>query len=142
MAQTTAAVGATATKVEICSSASWVDVSGSTNQVNNPEQSRMSGEAYTFTGDTAIVKAGKREPVEVGFRCVYTEEDAEAWEIMRGFFETTGGADTDIRWTVQTNVYTITDGVCTRLQYPAADATDANPVVCEFSVKAGVITVS
>ena len=41
-----------------------------------------------------------------------------------------------------TTLSTITDGVCTRLQYPAADATDANPVVCEFAVKTGALGVS
>jgi len=144
MAQTTAATSRVASKVEVYSGSQWVDVSGSTNKVNNPEQARMSGEGYTFTGDTAIVKGGKREPIEVGFRCIYTEEAAEAWEIMRAFFETTGGADIDIRWTVVTsgNVFTITDGVCTRLQYPAVDASDANPIACEFSVRTGAVAVS
>jgi hypothetical protein len=142
MAQTTAATSSVASKVEVYSSGQWVDVSGSTNQVNNPEQARMSGEGYTFTGDTAIVKGGKREPIEVGFRCIYTEEAAEAFEILRGYFEATGGTDTDIRWTVKTKVFTITDGVVTRLQYPAADATDANPVMCEFSVRTGALGVA
>ena len=142
MAQTTAATSSVASKVEVYSSGQWVDVSGSTNQVNNPEQARMSGEGYTFTGDTAIVKGGKREPIEVGFRCIYTEEAAEAFEILRGYCEATGGTDTDIRWTVKTKVFTITDGVVTRLQYPAADATDANPVMCEFSVRTGALGVA
>jgi hypothetical protein len=142
MAQTTAATSSVASKVEVYSGGQWVDVSGSTNQVNNPEQARMSGEGYTFTGDTAIVKGGKREPIEVGFRCIYTEEAAEAFEILRGYFEATGGTDTDIRWTVKTKVFTITDGVVTRLQYPAADATDANPVMCEFSVRTGALGVA
>jgi len=142
MAQTTAATSSVASKVEVYSGGQWVDVSGSTNKVNNPEQARMSGEGYTFTGDTAIVKGGKREPIEVGFRCIYTEEAAEAFEILRGYFEATGGTDTDIRWTVKTKVFTITDGVVTRLQYPAADATDANPVMCEFSVRTGALGVA
>lgn len=144
MAQTTAAINGVNCVLEILTTppATWTAVSGSANQVSGAEQRRMSGEAYTFDGDVALVKGGKREPVEVAFRIIYTEEAAEAWEIVKAFFEAVGGTACSIRWTPETTTetYTISAGVITRLQYPAADAADANPVVCEFSVRGSQIT--
>jgi len=67
MAQTTDYLSGVATKVEISTDggSAWSDISGSSNVVTPSPQSRMSGEAYTFDGDTALVGFGKREPMDV-----------------------------------------------------------------------------
>lgn len=115
------------------------NISGSTNQVSAPEQRRVSGEAYTFVGDTAVIGSGKREPVEVGFRCIYTELAGDAWQILRPLFE--AGTRIWIRWRFGTAMlnHTIQNGVIVRFSYPAADAADAAPIMCEFAVRAAAI---
>lgn len=144
MAQTTGATSGTNCLIELSVASVWTDISGSANQVTAPEQSRMSGEAYTFTGDTAIVKAGKREPVEVTFRCVYTESNTEAFDYVRAMFEASGGTAAPIRWTPISagQVYTILAGIVTKFGYPAADAGEAAPIVCEWTIKGSAITVT
>ncbi|MFA4973452.1 MAG: hypothetical protein WC683_12610 [bacterium] len=138
MAQTTASYSGIATTVTL----ELNDISGSSNQVSSTEQRRGSGEGYTFDGDVAIIKAGKREPVEVTFRIIYTEEALEGWELAKAAFEAAGGTAVDISWILEAGAttWTITDGIITRLQYPQADPTDANPVMVEFSVRAPEIT--
>ena len=140
MAQTTGAMNGVNCTIE--AGAAWTDISGSANQVTATEQRRMSGEAYTYDGDVAIVKGGKREPVEVTFRIIYTETASEGFDVISTLFETDGGGACSIRWTPESggDCYTITSGVITRFNYPATDASDANPIVVEFSVKAPQIT--
>ena len=52
--------------------AGWVDISGSSQVVEAPEQTRISGEGYTFDGDNALVEGGKKEPIEIPVEIVYT----------------------------------------------------------------------
>jgi len=90
MAQTTYQVPMACGKLEIspdCQEASYIDISGVSQSVAGTEQGRMSGEAYTFEGDTALIAGGKREPLELEFVIVYTETDAEAYEQVRAIFE-------------------------------------------------------
>ena len=58
MAQTTGATTARAATVGYSSDgSSWTDISGFAMAVTGASQDRMSGEVYTFDGDTAIIGA-------------------------------------------------------------------------------------
>ena len=92
MAQTVVGMSGVNALLQVSADGStWTDISGSANQVSATEQTRMSGEAYTFEGDYAVVTAGKREPVELAVRVLYTEEAAESFETVRADGEATGG---------------------------------------------------
>jgi len=123
----------------------WLNVSGSANQVSATEQARSSGEAYTFDGDYAIVTAGKREPVELAVRVLYTEEALEAWETVRAYFEAAGGTPLYFRYSPKGlatgRLYACESAVVTRFTYPPIDAADANPVACEIGIRMPAFTV-
>ena len=126
----------------------FTDVSGHSNQVNPGDATRQSGETYTFDGDTAIITGGKREPIEIEVRAVYTEELLDAWYVVKELFETAcaegkicvrwspaGGAGGDFQYTTPLSVIT-------SFQYPTAQADDANPILFSFKIKTPYITQS
>jgi hypothetical protein len=146
MAQTTGAYSQACSAVEISTDGvTYTDISGSTQSVTGTEQSKMSGEAYTFSGKGPIVKGGKFEPVELAFAIVYTEVVGEAYETARAVFEQEGcEVEVWVRWipsgggvgTSQLTAY----GPIVNFTYPAIDASSAAPVMGGFTVKAGEIT--
>jgi hypothetical protein len=148
MAQTTGALAAVDCKLEISTNGSdWTDISGFSNKISPGGQNRMSGEAYTFDGDTAIVGAGKREPVEITVSIVYTEGAAEAFEVVRGQFETAGGGALYVRFSpdggdVDDFLYTSDAGEITNFNWPEPDAGNADPKLVEFSLKTPKFTKS
>lgn len=147
MAQTTGAVSAVSAKVEFSANgSSWTDISGSASVVEAPDQSGMSGETYTFTGETAIVTAGKTEPVEITVKIVYTETSGEAFETVRAQWQTAGRAGY-LRWSPRGGTtgqfqYTTAAGVLTGFTWPLSDAGDGKPVPCGFKLKVPSITKS
>ena len=149
MAQTTASVPMACGKLEIALDGAcsvWTDISGEGSTVEGTEQTRISGEAYTFTGDKAIVKGGKREPMELTFSIVYTETDAEAYEVIRETFETTGcGVAICVRWSPRgggagTEMITTDQGILTSFTYPPMDASGGGPIMSGFAMKTGGVT--
>ena len=50
----------------------YTDISGYASIVSVPEQTRITGEAYTFEGDIAIIHGGKRQPIPVQVSIIYT----------------------------------------------------------------------
>jgi len=145
MAQTTGACSNACSAVEISTDGEdWTDISGSTQSVSDTEQTKMSGEAYTFDGKGPIIKGGKFEPLELSFTIVYTEEDTEAYEIARGVFEQEGcEVEVYVRWTPCDGGVGISqltaDGPITSFTYPAIDASTATPIMGGFTVKTGEI---
>ncbi len=147
MAQTQGAVACVDAKVEFSTNgSSWTDISGSSNSVDPGTQTRQNGETYTFQGDTAILTAGKREPLEITVRAVYTETAGEAYALMRAAFEAAGSVGY-IRYSPRggatgQDVYTSPAGIITELPYPMADATDADPKLMEVTVRVPYLTKS
>ena len=146
MAQTTGAYSNACSTLEISTDGvAWTDISGSTQSVTGTDQSKMSGEAYTFDGKGPIVKGGKFEPLELQFSIVYTEVLTEAYEVARAVFEQEGcEVEVYVRWSpsggvVGTNRLTAY-GPITSFTYPAIDASTAEPIMGGFTVKAGEIT--
>jgi len=110
-----------------------------------PEQTRMSGETYTLDGDTAIITGGKREPMELAYSIVYTEEMSEAWDEAQGIFETIGGDDVYVRWSpgggdVGDWQFTSDKGVLAGLTYPGTNAGEGGPIMTGFKVKTAKVT--
>ncbi len=142
MAQTTAAVAQACGQVEIgTDGTNWTDISGVTQSLVPGAQSLISAEAYTLDGDTAIVKGGKREPMESEFVIVYTETDAEGYEQARAIFESSdcgnviyvryspGGGSAD------DEQLTSGEGTIVSFTYPPVDASQGGPILGGFTVK-------
>ena len=144
MAQTTGGLSMAIAKLEFSSNNSdWTDISGTSGNVQGTDQSRQSGEGYTFDGDTAIVTAGKREPMELQFDVVYTEGTAEAWELIRPYFE--AGSAVYFRWSPKGGdstefQYTGDAGYITSFPYPAGDAASGDPIMGTWTYKTPKVT--
>ena len=147
MAQTTDALSNACATVEVSidGCVNWTDISGSTQSVSGTEQGRQSGEVYTFEGEGPIIKRGKKEPLELVFAIVYTEEALEPYELARAIFEEDGcNGEICVRWSpaggvVGTYRYTAF-GPIINFIYPPIDASTASPIMGGFTVKVGEIT--
>jgi|FLYN01.1.fsa_nt_gi hypothetical protein len=146
MPQTTDAISARNVKIEFSTNGtSWTDISGSANAIDSTEQPRMSGESYTASGDTAIVTGGKREPIELEIKIVYTETAGEAFEVVRAAHDSDGVGY--LRWspkggTTGQKQYTTGKGVITGFTYPPIDTSSGDPILGGFKLKVPSITPS
>lgn len=155
MAQTTAAMSSKNGKVEYSISLpTWVDISGTANSVTVSGGNRVTGDAYTASGDTALITSGKREAIEVTFRGVYTETTGtpEFFEALAAAYA--AGTGVALRWSP--TAYSATDqkryntsdtaltaggslGVITAWNYPSLDFASGDPIMCEFTVRCSAI---
>lgn len=142
MAQTTDAVAMACGQIEFAPDCStFLDISGESQSISGIEQSLISGEEYTFSGATAIVKGGKREPMEIEVVIIYTETDAEAYEQVRATFEAADcPSNVCIRWSpaggnAGDEQITTQSGVLTNFTYPAIDASAGGPILAGFTIK-------
>lgn len=146
MAQTTGALSWRNSKVEISSNGSdWTDISGFENAIEGAEQARMTGEAYTSDGDTAVITAGKREPMELTCTFLYTEGGSDPFEVVRALFE--AGTKMYMRWSPlggasTTFMYTTPAAFISNFVYPQGEAGSADPVPGGFTLKVPSITKS
>jgi len=129
-------------KVEISSdAASWTDISGATNTLSDNEQTVINGEIYTLDGNTAIIGAGKKEPLEPSINIVYNETDADAYETVRELFEQTGCDNAFyVRVTPRGDgagyeQLTSGEGRLTGFTYPQLDAASGDPIMGGFKFK-------
>ncbi len=132
--------------------ATWTDISGSTNKVDQPAQEADMGEAATLDGNYMISTSGKLKPVDVSVTVLYTEQSSEGYELLRAQFEKVGrplylrwspkGAYNTRRYTLANGAGAADAGIITSLQYPGADASEANPTKCTLKVRADRIIVS
>jgi len=137
------AITAKNTKVEYSTDGvTYTDISAEVVAVEVGDGSRMTSDVYAFDADTALVLAGKREPLDVTVRLLYT--DAGAWDALRQEFENattvyfrwspTGGASGAKQYDAS--------GPVTALTYPAGEAASADPVAVAVTIRAATITVS
>lgn len=146
MAQTTDAMSAVDATIEVSLNGStWTDISGSANSITPGSQTRMTGTAYTFDGDLAIVTSGKREPMEVEVSILYTEADGEGFATIRPEFEDGDriyfryspkgvGATARAVFTASNDGATAGSVVISSLDWPTADAASADPVAVTFTL--------
>jgi hypothetical protein len=123
----------------------WTDISGTASQVSGTEQTRTSGEAYTFDGDAAIIGAGKRTPMNVAISIVYSEVAAEAYDLARAAFETACGQNVCVRWSPGAGVsgkdhISTCTGKITSFTYPPMDASAGGPIMAGFTIFTPCVT--
>jgi len=147
MAQTTAQVSMGCGKLEVSTNnTDWTDISGVSQSLEGTEQTKMSGEVYTLDGNGPLIGGGKFEPLEITVNIVYTETDAEGYELVREIFET-AGCDVAfyLRWSPRGGgagheQITTGNSRLTSFTYPPMDASAGGPIMAGFSLKAGTVT--
>lgn len=121
----------------------FTDVSGSVNSVTGAGgQAKNVAEEYTLAGETAIVEVGKRQPVDITVRSVFTAVATEAYRLAREAFREAAcdgkiclrvipGGATAGNEGYQTNYAPVTSG-----PWPDVNAGEAGPVMVEFTLRA------
>ena len=146
MAQTEGGMSFVDCKVETSTDgAAWTDVSGFGAGIAPSGGARQSGEAYTFDGDTAIIKGGKREPLEITVRAAYTEGGSDPFEVVRAVYE--AGSDFYVRYSPLGGdssefLFTSDAGIVTSAPYPSGEAGSGDPTLFEFVLKTPAVTKS
>lgn len=125
----------------------WTSLSDYLTVVEVPEQARMTGTAYTFGADVAVVTGGKREPMEVTVRGLYSEGSSDAYLTVRPYFVAAGGTALYFRYSPRgvggTNRRVLTaslDGttaggcIVSKFKMPDVDAQTADPVPFFFAL--------
>ena len=140
MAQTTNSIWGGAAYVEISTNGSaWTDISGHANQVNPAPSERRQGEAWTFDGEDPITKVGKKNSMSTDVKIIYTEQAADAFEVVRAQFEAPGGGTLYVRWTprgvASASRYSTGAGFVRAFPYPAIDAEEDGPMQLTFTVQ-------
>lgn len=116
-------------------SASNVDVSGFSNNVEISGGERASGAAYTADGDTPIITRGKRGPITVTMRFIYTETASQPYKLANAAYE--NGSDLYARWSPRGNdsgelVYTTGAGIVKNPVYPTGDSASGDAIITEI----------
>ena len=142
------ALSACAMCVEIMAGGTtWTDYSDNLSVVDPPTQTRPSAEAYVFGEDTAVLGAGKLEPVEVTVRAVFEEGTATPFYAVLAEFITACGDMVAVRWspggcTTDNDSFrtSTTASEVLSLTYPGGDAGSADVLMFEFTVRSPDIT--
>lgn len=145
MAQTVGAKSMRNVDVRYSSTSSWVwnDISGQLNSLEVAGGDRITGEAYTASGDRPIVLFGKLEPIDVSGNVVYSEITAEAFIDLEALW--VNGTDLKIRWApgglaTGNLIYTTATCQLTSFGYPGGEVSDGDPIMLEWGVKTGQIS--
>lgn len=139
MAQTTGAKTMRDVAIDWSTNSSvWNNIDGTTNSVTPSGGDRMMGEVYTADGDTAILGAGKREPIDVEINIVYSEVTTESFLKLEPIYTAgtpiriryapAGGATGDYRYTSAT-------GYISSFAYPGGEVETGDPIVCSMTVR-------
>lgn len=144
MAQMTGAISAKDAVIEYSTNgSSWTAISGYGNKLEDTSQARKTGYTYTFDGDTAIITAGKREPLKIKLSFVYSEGGSEPFETLRALFE--AATPIYIRWSAKAAVtgnrrYTSDPGYISEWPYPSIDAESADAILSQLTFETPKVT--
>ena len=145
MAQTTRAMsGRSAYIAWSTGGTTFTDISGWSNSVNVDGGERNTGSAFTADTDTPIVLRGKREPLGVTVRALYTEVSTDPYKRFETAYE--GASDFYIRWAPAGNTsgnmqYTTSAGTIKSPPYQAVeDVGDGEALVVEMELECASIT--
>ena len=144
MAQTQNAMSGRDCQVEMSNDGTtFTDISGWSNLVEPDGGERDSEEAHTFDGHIPIVTFGKLSGFTIKVKVVYTEEDTDPVEVIRGYYE--AGSDFYLRWAPNGGAtgdyqYTTSKGQVVSPTYPGVDSESAAPMAIEFEVKCATIS--
>ncbi len=146
MAQTSDGISFRDCKIEISpNGTTWTDISGFANALEIGGGERQVGEMFTFDGDTAIIRGGKRNPLEITVKAVYTEGTNDPYETVRAAYE--AGSNLYVRWSPKGGQngefqFASDAGIVTDAPYPGGEAESGDVVLFEFTIKTPKVTKS
>ncbi len=146
MAQTTEAWAMVNAKIEISGNGTtWTDISGWASKIEPDEGQRSAGEVWTYNGDKAIIRSGKKQSMSIKVSIVYSEGSTDPFKTVLGYFDATGGSNAYVRWSPKGGAtgnyqYTSDSGVVTNCVYPSGEPQDGNPVVVGFTLRTPGVT--
>jgi triacylglycerol esterase/lipase EstA (alpha/beta hydrolase family) len=125
------------------STTGFTDISGYNNKIEPGEITREAGEVFTYSGDVAIIKSGKRKPLDIKFSFVYTEEATGPFKMI--YDRAVAGSSIWVRWAPKGNAspnyqYTSDEGIITAFSFPKGDPDKGEPVMCDFTLKVPQVT--
>ena len=144
MAQTTDQLSAVNMQVEHSTDGTtYTAFGGFASSVERDGGDRKVGVTFTFDGDTALLTKGKREPVKLKVKVVYTEVATDPYEIVHGVYES--GADFWIRYSPNggasgDNQFTAKGIVTTDPDPATLDAESEDAIMFEFELTASSIS--
>lgn len=144
MAQTTFALSMVNAYIAYSTdNSAFTDISGYANKIEPGEMTREAGEVFTYLGDVAIIKSGKRKPLDIKFSFVYTEEATGPFKIIQD--RAVAGSSLYLRWAPKGNAspnyqYTSDLGVITAFGFPKGDPDKGEPVMCDFTLHTPQVT--
>lgn len=116
----------------------WTDISGFAASAEPDGGERQTAEAYTFDGDVAVVRAGKRDPLELTYKIVYTEGTADPYAALLPYYEAgsqvyfrhspKGGDSTEF-------MFTSDAGYITKMLPPGGEAEGGDVIMTEIAFK-------
>lgn len=140
MAQTTGQMTFRNVKVELSSDGStWFDISGSTSAVTVSGGNRSIAEIKPLFRDTVIGRPGARERVTVGVKSVYTENPAEASDLLSAAY--LAGSMIYFRWSptggsAGARRYKTNGAYVIKTDFPGGNVSEANPLTADYSLSA------
>lgn len=143
MAQITGAISARSAKVEYSTNYStYTDLSGGATSISVNGGDRISGEAYTFDGETPVITVGKMTPAEITVKSLYVSVSTGHFAIMSDM--KAKATPLNVRWAYDTATtgswrFTTATGFLTSAPPPAADAASGDPLAFEWTIKVGTI---
>jgi hypothetical protein len=125
--------------------ATFTEVSGAANSVEISGGERVTGSQPTFTGDTMILKKGKRGTITVTVRGVYTPDADEVYALAKTSYES--GGTFYVRWSPGGGDagdvgYTTSAGIIKNPPYPGGSADSGDPILTEVQVECASVTVA
>lgn len=137
MTQTLGGMSFRAATVELSADGvTYTDVSSEGAAIAVTGGDRAAGDQNVFGSDVPISKAGKRGPLDIVCRFVYSESATEAFEIARAIYET-AGAQALVRWSPSGGsgfTFRSGTGFMTTFMYPQGEAGPGAVVPGEFTV--------
>lgn len=151
MTQTTGAMTFRQAAVDISAdNSTWVELDNVGAAVAVTGYGREKASEHTFDTDTPIVKGAKRVDGAVAVRFLYSEDDAEGFEIARAIHETAGGAayvryspgGDDTADAAAPFRFSTGAGVMTEFTYPGGDSKGTELVMGGFTVASAALAKS
>jgi len=122
----------------------WVDASGVTNRVDISGGGRSVSEFFAPNSDTPILTTGKRAALELTLNVAFENPGSgSVWEMVLNAYE--GNGAFWVRWSPAggnsgDERFVADPGIVTSPVYPPGDASSADMVVMDFTVKTPKIT--
>lgn len=132
-------------EVSIDGGTNWVDFSGDTNKVDVSGGERAVSEFFAMKGDSPVLTAGKKGSFEITANVVFDPVSGSPWDVLTDAYE--NNKPVTLRWVpagppgapAAGAARFTAAGILTTPVYPGGDATSADMVVRDFTIKAAKI---